>query len=117
MRPLLTFAVGDEVVWSSVNHKGTKRLTVEKVGRKLVYVKGDRCPYRISDGSKNDGYAHENIRSLAVAEWDESVGGAQRFFAANGLLLDYRNPKEDWLVWAADVLRAVPEPAAGEVEK
>lgn len=109
-RPPLVFKAGDEVVWSSVNFKGTKRKTVEKVGRALVRVEGERCPYRISDGSKNDAYRHEAIRPVAVWEWDQRVLGATTYFSTHGLHADF-GVTHEWLLWAADVLRG----AEGEV--
>ena len=105
MRPPLRFAVGDEVVWSSVNFKGTKRCVVERVGRKLVYIKGERHPYRIKDGIKSDGYGHEAIRSLAAYEYDKKRDAARLFFGQHGLSSGWTSDA-DWLIWAADVLRA-----------
>lgn len=102
--PALVFKPGDEVVWSSVNFKGTKRMTVEKVGRSLVYVKGERYPYRISDGFKNDAFRHEAIRPVTVWEWDQRVLSAEQYFSAHGLRAGYSVVPE-WLLWAADVLR------------
>ena len=116
-RPPLVFKPGDEVVWSSVNFKGTKRMTVEKVGRSLVYVKGERYPYRVSDGSKNDAYRHEAIRPVTVWEWDQSVLSAATYFSTHGLRSDYGAIPE-WLLWAADVLRAAePSPLPGDEER
>jgi len=110
VRPPMRFAVGDEVVWTSCNYKGAKRYTVVKVGRELVYIDGDDKPYRISNGSRHDKYGNERIRSLAAYEWDERVHSALAYFAANGLRQDFGSRSEEWLVWAADMLRAATPP-------
>lgn len=116
MRPPLRFAVGDEVVWTSCNHKGSKRYVVTKVGRELVYINGDDKPYRIANGQRHDKYGHEGIRSLAAYEWDERAHAASSYFAGHGLRQDYGRVDHEWLIWAADALRAAPPPPARERE-
>ena len=98
------FNVGDEVVWSSRNANGTRRYVVEKVGRTLVYLKGDRKPYRIADGARHDGYGHAHIRTLAQYEADETFGAALAYFRTYGLSFDGWRGDKSRLLWAHKTL-------------
>lgn len=115
-RPKLVFRVGDEVVWSSVNHRGVKRYRVRQVGRSLVYIDGDRAPYRMSDGARHDRYGHERISPLDVWAWDESVGAARNYFAKKGFDGTWR-VDDAWITHAATLLREDEERRAAEREE
>lgn len=108
-RPPMHFAVGDEVVLTSVNRHFAARRRVVAVGRRLVRIDNDNKPYRISDGARNDGYGHEQIRPLAVWEWDQAVEDARLYFLDHGLSTIGRFDRA-WLLRAAKTLRDAGEP-------
>lgn len=68
------YTVGDTVILTDVNYKGSKTATVTKVGRTLVYVDRDMygrpdSAYRIETGARNDNYQHGRI--WTTAEYEE----------------------------------------------
>lgn len=68
------YEVGQTVIITDVNAKGTVEATVTKVGRTLVYVDGDHyrrenSAYRIDTGVRNDAYQHSRI--WLPEEWAE----------------------------------------------
>lgn len=75
-KPPLVFHVGDTVVWRSINMTYLKRVPVIKVGRSLVYIKGDKTGFRMDDGQRNDEFHHERIVPEAVYNWEVDLAAA-----------------------------------------
>lgn len=82
-----SFHVGQKVIMTGVNMRGTREVEVVKVGTKLVYVEdyGRPVAYRIDTGVRNDAYGHTRIRTVEQFEAEQARRTAVKRLADLGL--------------------------------
>ena len=88
MKKLSDLQVGDEVVVSrSYSRTPPTRAKVNKVGRTLLYVEGERDGFYIATGESREAGFRLTIRTVEQAEYDATVAMARQSIEDNGVQL------------------------------
>ncbi len=74
---LALLVVGSPAVITDSNH-GPRRVTIERVGRKFVYVEGDRAGFDRETGRRNDARGNTHLRTLDEHEASCAAERARR---------------------------------------